>query len=406
MILRPHQEQDSKDGLDILLQYNLFYYMAEVRTGKTATALTIADSFENVLFLTKKKAISSILSDFQKLGYKYNLEVTNYESLHKVDSSVSWDLIILDEAHCFGSFPKRSKRLVQIRAIKCDYHIFLSGTPTAESWSQIFHQLDASRFSPFSGYANFYKWAHDYVNKKIKYLSLGMTANDYSEGKLEKIKADISHVVITRSQEEVGFKSVIKDQILTVAMEPRTYAIADRLLRDEVVFGKSGVILADTGAKMQQKLMQIYSGTCKLEDDKTIIFDRTKADYIKEYFKGKRIGIFYLFKAEWEMIKDVFGDTVTQDTENQELNIAGQITSIREGVSLKHLDALVFFNIHHSHISYQQARDRMNGLEVLENQVYFIFAEGGIESKIYRVVTQDKSKYNINAFRKDYGKHR
>jgi len=31
-----------------------------------------------------------------------------------------------------------------------------------------------------------------------------------------------------------------------------------------------------------------------------------------------------------------------------------------------------------------------------------VFAEGGIESKIYRTVTVDKKKYDINAFKSDY----
>ena len=75
----------------------------EVRTGKTLTSLGIAERINstNVLFLTKKKAISSIESDYALFNPEYNLTVTNYESLHKIPDT-KWDLIILDEAHsCF-----------------------------------------------------------------------------------------------------------------------------------------------------------------------------------------------------------------------------------------------------------------------------------------------------------------
>jgi hypothetical protein len=44
----------------------------------------------------------------------------------------------------------------------------------------------------------------------------------------------------------------------------------------------------------------------------------------------------------------------------------------------------------------------MNGLNRLKNDVYFVFAERGIEKKIYRTVTVDKKKYDISAFKKDY----
>ena len=143
--LRNYQQQAVEEGLDILLNHNIVYLAWEVRLGKTATVLTIAKNFNDVLFVTKLKAISSIKSDFQKLGYTYNLEMINYESIHKVKRK-DYDLIILDEAHRLGGYPKKPKSLVQLKKIKCDYHILLSGTPCPESWSQIYHQLDVSKY--------------------------------------------------------------------------------------------------------------------------------------------------------------------------------------------------------------------------------------------------------------------
>ena len=85
MILRDYQQSDADRGSEILRKHKLLYVMAEVRTGKTATALTIGCDFENVLFVTKLKAIGSIVSDFKKLGYTYKLTTINYESLHKLE---------------------------------------------------------------------------------------------------------------------------------------------------------------------------------------------------------------------------------------------------------------------------------------------------------------------------------
>jgi len=404
MKLTDYQIKGAKDGLDILKKYNIVYLAWEVRTRKTATVLTIAKDFQNVLFVTKLKAISSIVSDFKKLGYTYNLEMINYESIHKVKRT-DYDLIILDEAHRLGGYPKKPKSLVQLKKIKCDYHILLSGTPCPESWSQIYHQLDVSKYSPFANCKSFYKWAKEYVNVKKKFIAHGMQVNDYSEAYIELIKQKTQNIILTKTQAEAGFKSTITDKILTVKMKPITYKIANRLLKDNIVEGKSGVILADTGVKLQQKLHQIYSGTVKLEDGSSIILDTTKAEYIEEKFKGKTIGIFYKYKEEYNLIKQIFGDEITNDIEEHKeknISICGQLQSIREGVNLSVCSALVFLNIDFSNVSYRQARDRMNGLDRLKNDVYFVFAEGGIESKIYKTVTVDKKKYDINAFKLDY----
>ena len=69
MKLRPYQKELSDKATEILKELNIVYLAMEVRTGKTATALTIAKNInaKSVLFLTKKKAIQSILSDFKVL---------------------------------------------------------------------------------------------------------------------------------------------------------------------------------------------------------------------------------------------------------------------------------------------------------------------------------------------------
>jgi hypothetical protein len=404
MNLRDYQITAAKQGKEILNRYNLVYLAFEVRTGKTLIALTIANDFNNVLFVTKKKAIPSIEKDFKAIGYTYNLAVINYESLHKVDKQ--YDCIIIDEAHSIGSFPKKSKRLKDLQQIKSNCHIFLSGTPCPESWSQIYHQLDASPFSPFKKYKSFYKWSNEFVNIKKKFVSFGNQVNDYSDANLDKIKPYIQHLIMTKTQKETGFINEINERCLYVKMQPKTYTIANRLQKDLVIESKSGVILADTPVKLQSKLHQIYSGTVKLECGKKITLDLSKAEFIKEKFKSQKIAIFYKYQQELEVLKQVFGQNLSTDinefnTTNK--NIAGQILSIREGTNLSKADAIVFYNLDFSNVSYKQARDRMTTMQRKQSDVYFIFAYGGIEEKIYKTVTVDKSKYDLRQFKRDYG---
>ena len=104
---RDYQKEIIDKSLSILLKHRFVYLAMEVRTGKTFTSLGIAQALflKNVLFITKKKAIGSIEKDYQDLAPKFKLIVINYESLHKAPS-LKWDMVICDEAHSLGAFPK------------------------------------------------------------------------------------------------------------------------------------------------------------------------------------------------------------------------------------------------------------------------------------------------------------
>ena len=83
MELRDYQRDIAQRAADKLQQLRIVYISAEVRTGKTLMALETAKLIgaKNVLFLTKKKAISSIQADYKAAGYEFNLTVTNNESV-------------------------------------------------------------------------------------------------------------------------------------------------------------------------------------------------------------------------------------------------------------------------------------------------------------------------------------
>jgi superfamily II DNA or RNA helicase len=114
---REYQTDIIDKASSILIQSRFVYLAMEVRTGKTLTSLGIANKInaQDVLFITKKKAISSIEKDFNLLKPYFSLCVTNYESIHKIDPDIHWDLIICDEAHSMGAFPKPSNRAIAVK---------------------------------------------------------------------------------------------------------------------------------------------------------------------------------------------------------------------------------------------------------------------------------------------------
>jgi hypothetical protein len=281
----------------------------------------------------------------------------------------------------------------------------LSGTPTPESYSQYYHLFTLSNHSPFNKYANFYKWANDFVDIKLKYLGYAQV-KDYSSARKKDFWHHIRYHILTFTQEQAGFTTEVKENILKVKMKPITYAITEKLLKDQVVTSSiSGKqIIADTGVKMQQKIHQLFSGTIKYEDGSTQVIDDTKAEFIKEKFKGKKIAIFYNFVAELEMLKLTFKEMLTTDlndfnTSNK--NIALQIVSGREGISLAKADYLIFLNLQFSAVSYFQAKDRLTTMDRKSNDIYWIFAENGIEEKIYKSV-MNKKDYTNETFKRDF----
>jgi hypothetical protein len=404
MKLRDYQIKISAQAAEILEHKKIVYLAMEVRTGKTLTALNTAKIFgaKKVLFLTKKKAISSIQWDYDNFGFMFDLTIINDESLHLVTDI--YDLIIHDEHHRFGAFPKPNKvaQLFKKRYSKLPM-IFLSGTPTPESHSQWFHQFWISDYSPFKQYTNFYKWAVDYVDVKEKRLGYAVI-KDYSQAKEQLIRRATQHYIITFTQAQAGFTTSVNEMILECEMQPITNLIINKLKKNLVVKNTDGqVILGDTGVKLMQKVHQLSSGTCKFEDGSSKVIDLSKAHFILDKFKGVKIAIFYVFKEEWNALKSVYGDNLTNDVEefdNSDKNIALQIVSGREGISLKNAKYLVYYNIAFSATSYWQSRDRLTTMQRQSNEVFWIFSKGGIELDIYKTVLK-KRDYTLKIFKEN-----
>jgi hypothetical protein len=405
--LRSYQIEIAQKACEKLKTLGLVYIAAQVRCGKTHMSLEAARLYgaKNVLFVTKKKAIKSIEGDFKDGGYKFNIEIINSESIHKAEMK-NPDIVILDEAHQYAALPKPSNRTKEIKQRYGKLPlIFLSGTPTPENWSQIFHQLWISARSPFSKYVNFYKWAQDYV--KVYQVNMGYaTVNQYDRARQELIRPIVEPYFLTFTQQEAGFQSQVVEHFLYVDMLPKTYNMIELLKNDFFIEGKNGItITAGSAVALMSKIHQLGSGTIKADNEIGYTIDTTKADFIKETFKGVKIGIFYKFKEEYEMLKKVFGDQIcnTLDEFNgTDKNIALQIVAGREGISLKEAKYLVYLCPDFSATSYEQSKARTQTKDRLETEVFWIFSKDTIDEDVYKKV-KSKGKYTSSYYLKSHG---
>ena len=410
--LRPYQEEIVTKGVTILKNHKFIYLAMEVRTGKTITSLKMLTYLwakirnsdkKKVLFVTKKKAISSIEQDYDVSQSNFDLMITNYESLHKVPVK-GWDGVILDEAHSMGKYPKPSKRAKQVKEVlykSKPYVILLSGTPTPESYSQMYHQVYGIERNPFIQHRNFYSFSKRYVNVVQKKFG-GMVVNDYSNGS-ELILHHMKPYTISYTQKLAGFETDIEEEIIYVNLQAQTTKLIKNLKKNLVVEGKGEVILADTNVKLMMKVHQLCSGTVKFESGNSMVLEYNKAHVIYNKFKGIKIAMFYKFKKELEAIQHVYKDNLTTDLDefnSTEKCIALQIVSGREGISLKNAKYLIYYNIDFSATSYWQSRDRMTTKDRKYNKIYWVFSKNGIEDKIYKAVIKKKD-YTLNHFKRD-----
>jgi hypothetical protein len=413
MKLRDYQEKAVEDGYKILLSHRMVYLSMQVRTGKTITSLHLANKLighlpnETVLFITTKKAIDmgGIQEDYNASGFKFGFEIISMDSIHKANKTPNYyHVVICDESHSIGgSYPKPSNRANELKVLlnrnKYAFQINLSGTPNPESYSQLFHQFWVNPNHEWSK-MSFYQWAKEFVDVKKKYVGTGVQVNDYSEANEKEVLKIVGGLFLKATQEDAGFKTSIQENIVYIEEPEILNKIQNKLIDERVVVGKSGTILADTGVKLQNKLHQISSGTVILEEEsKAIVLSNYKSEYILQNFKDKRCVIFYLFKAELKALQDTLGSLVSETRETQ--FIALQIQSGAKAITLKEYDAIIYYNIPFSAELYWQSRDRMSFKERLENQIYFLFSQNGIEQKVYAAV-QKKKDFTLKVFYESY----
>lgn len=402
--LRKYQNNIAIQAAYKLVAFGCCYLSMECRTGKTITALSAADNFDaqSVLFITKLKAIPSIKADYEALKpVSFQLDVINYESAHKAKGK--YDLVIIDEAHSLGAYPKPSKRTQGIKSI-CERLpvLYLSGTPSPESYSQLYYQFWVCDSSPWKEYKTFYKWAKVYVNVRQKKVN-GYFINDYSHADKAKIDRDTKDLFISYSQKQAGFEINVNETILQVPMKEQTGRIIEAMRSDLMIEINGNAILGDSPAKLLTKLHQLSSGTVIAENGVHLTFDKSKAEFVRKQFAGKKVALFYVYQSEAELLQSVFQNW-TDSPEVFQLStdkvFISQVRRAREGVRLDTADALIFFNLEFSFLSYEQGRNRLVSKErTAPADVYFLCSDCGIESKILDAV-HGKQDFTLSWFNK------
>jgi hypothetical protein len=398
--LRPYQQAAVHHLSGILKTFGVAYLVGELRTGKTIVALSAAKEYGNILFVTKKKAKTSIREDVVKLGIEDKVQVVNYESSEKKLAKLDTvDVVIYDEAHSMGKYPKPGKRVKLLKEyFEGIPSILMSGTPSPESHSQLFHQFWVTGLGPWKKYKTFFQWSYIYVNVEKIFIGMGRLINNYSKAK-KQVLIDFNPYKVIMTQENAGFKGKIIEMTHLIDMPPKIQLMLSLLKKDRILTTGANVV-ADTGAKLMSAFHQLSSGTIIQSDGVSKTVSDYKIQFISEHWPEHKKAIFYVYKQEGEMLKKAYKNLWTTDykefNESKDKVFISQVVSGREGIDLRTAEVLIFFNISYSAVSYWQARARSQSKDGGNKEVHWLFSnipasKKTIEQKIFEVVQSKKS---------------
>lgn len=377
-----HQTEIAKEALEKLRKFGIVYLAMEERTGKTLTSLLMCEQTiaQNILIVTKKKALSGWNSTLLNFPHKKTYTLLNFESLHKL-AHTNFDIVIVDEAHyALSAYPKPSLTARRLKVV-CSNKlvIYLSATPNAESYSQLFHQFFITKYSPFKGFKNFYEWHRKFGIEAHQFLGARIVKK-YNKCKEEKVKEATKHLFITMSRKELGFKIEPTDNVVFIELENSTKKMLDTLFKAKEL--KQFNYIADSITKEISALHQIEGGTLKVSLDSSIeLGNLEKINFIKQqYGDVESVAIMYNFVAEKALLAKHFKKASLF-----------QSTASAEGVDLSHFEKLVIYSMNFSASKFIQRRARQCNLNrETPIEVDFLLVKGGISEMAYEAIVKNK----------------
>lgn len=383
-----HQLEISQKAYEILKTYMIVYLAMEERTGKTLTSILVAEKCQNtqsILIITKKKALGGWQDTLNKFKHTKNYTITNYEQTKKFKND--YDLVILDEAHSFlGNHNKTKGGVIwkEVSKITKDVPIiYLSATPSAQSFGMLYHQFKLSSWSPFSKWKTFTEWFATFGILQLINI-YGRQIRDYTRTKEDLVLSYCKHLFISYSRKELGFKFEPFDEVHWVELSDTTKEIYKQIDKDGFVVINGVEIVADTPMAVILKLHQLEGGTIKMNDNYYILDNTEKIDYILKTFGDKEsVVIFYNYQAEQEKLKKYFKKATIL-----------QATSYAEGVDLSMFETLVVYSMNFSTAKYTQRRARQANLNrQTPIQVHFILVDKAVSHQVYQCVAINRQNF-------------
>jgi len=390
MIPYDHQIEIANLAYPILRDNMMVYLACEERTGKTLSAILLAELCDvtNVQVITKKTAIKGWSDTLKAYSHKKIYSVTNYHQAKKVTTKP--DLLILDESHNYiSSYPKTGQLWKDVAEVARGVPIiYISATPHAQGPQQLFHQFKLSTWSPWAKYKNFYRWFEDYGRPYTLPIN-GINIPQYDRVNNERVLADVAHLFVTKTRKDLGFEHEPEDQLHYITLNEATCNVYNDIVWDNISYLSIGPLVCDTAPKVRTSLHQIEGGTIKIDDDYYVLANNEKVDYVLSKFGDvESLVIMYNYKAELQKLQSAFSNATLL-----------QATSFAEGVDLSGYKDLVIYSQDFSTARHTQRRARQcNKKRSSPIVVHYLLVKGAISDKCYKRVSVNKKNFVDTVF--------
>jgi len=387
-----HQIEGAEWAINTMRVHGLAYLAHKERTGKTLTAILTAEQSlaENILVLTKKKAIAGWEETLAQFKHSKNYVVINYESLHKV-AKLDYGFIILDEAHhALSACPKPSatwKRVAEVAKGKA--LLYLSATPYAEHVGLLYHQLKLSSWSPFRSIRTFYDFHRQFGIPSMTRTPYGLVET-YTKYNTAKVLAEVEHLFNFKTRQDVGIEHEPEAQLVYVDPHKETVAMVTKLQDDKLLKIGNDTLVCDSTMKLSMAHYQMECGTVKINDQKSIwLPHHEKLDYIKKNYDLKTTALMCHFIEERAMYKALLPELTVLSSDGD-----------AEGVDLSHFKKLVISSMsfktskHTQRLARQANHNRTTPIMV----DVLVMGKPFIGAKVYNTVAVKMENFNSASY--------
>lgn len=441
---QPHSYQ--KHAIDKVIEnekYGLFLDMGLGKTVSTLTAFselqlldtekmlviaplnvakdTWADEiskWEHLKHLRVSKILGTPKQRIAALRQDADIYITNKENTkwlcEQYKKDWPFDMVVIDELSTFKNPSSQRFKAIKKKLPLVKRFVGLTGTPSPNSlldlWAQVYLIDRGERLeTAFSRYReryfrathqvsdHVYNWelregSEDLIYKQIEDIALSMKASDYLNMP-ERI--DTKQVVTLSNKERKLYDELEKYYIL----------------EDET----DGTIVAQSGASLSQKLLQLSNGAVYTDDEDVRQIHDRKLDKLEEIIdeaQGQPILLFYNFRHDRARLLERFDDVLTLDDKGYKDKwnsgkakiLLAHPASAGHGLNLQqggHI--IVWFGLTWSLELYQQANARLyrQGQEHT-TIIHHIMTENTIDQRVYQALqnkelTQDELMKAIKA---------
>ncbi|MEH7950344.1 DEAD/DEAH box helicase [Staphylococcus pseudintermedius] len=405
-----------------LLDTNKMLVIAPLNVAKDTWADEI-DKWEHLKHLRVSKVLGSPKQRLAALNKEADIYVTNKENTKwlcdQYKKDWPFDMVVIDELSTFKNPSSQRFKAIRKKLPLMKRFVGLTGTPSPNSlldlWAQVYLIDRGERLeTSFSRYRErFFKPTHQISDHVFNWELRG--------GSEEKIYELIEDVCLSMKAGDYLDMPERIDAVQSVNLSSKERKLYDELEKHYILESEEdGTIVAQSGASLSQKLLQLSNGAVYTDDESVRHLHDRKLDKLEEIIEesqGQPLLVFYNFKHDKERIMERFDEVVTLDDESyKDRWIEGKVkillahpASAGHGLNLqKGGHIIVWFGLTWSLELYQQANARLYRQgQTHTTIIHHIMTDNTIDQKVYQALqnkelTQEDLMQAIKARIKQY----